>query len=71
MTTNDLRTDGRLLEIRGDTVAIMVHAGDHWEFHALDDRWAHFEGRAFATPVAAEHAVLLAAKAAERSSRAG
>lgn len=61
MTPTDPPSPGRLLEWRGDTIAILVRAGRHWEFHALDGRWSHFEGRAFATPVAAEHAVVRAA----------
>lgn len=61
MTTRDPQSPGRLLEIRGDAVAILVRTGDHWEFHALDPRWTSFEGRVFPTPVSAEHAVLIAA----------
>lgn len=59
MTFDGLDSPGRLLERDGEAVALLIRCGDHWEFHALDHRWAHLEGRCFGSAVAAEHALVL------------
>lgn len=55
---------GRLIEIDGEAAALLIPTGDRWEVHALDARSAPFEGCGFPTPVAAEHALVLAARRA-------
>lgn len=68
MTTDVSTGPGRLIEIDGEALALLIRSGEHWEVFALDASATPFEGRGFPTPVAAEHALVLAHRRTRRAS---
>lgn len=68
MTPDPSTSPGRLIEVDGEAVALLIRTEAHWEVFALDARVAPLEGRRYQTPVAAEHALVPAVR---RSRRAG